>query len=283
MGDRMSFMTLAHELLHHFISYEMYPGNNSLSTMAATIFGDVDNRLTFMLDPMSRVRLGWVEPDIQAYEATGFSGTQYTPDSTGVRPLLIYDPRKYDTATKRGEYFYVELRNRDRDGYDTNSSGRGVAIWRVTTNRANTFAPTGTGGSTLWTATEGTITPTYSDGSASAFRIEVGASTPTSFGIGVEWSNNGTLRPRLDGGSVVVRAGQIAQVEGMLPVSASGMTASIVGADNVPIPVTFWGTPTTSLAYVNVPGTLAEGDYRIYLTNGTRQSNGHRIHIQPAL
>lgn len=283
MGDRMSFMTLAHEMLHHFVGYEMYPGNSSLSTMAATIFGNVDDRRTFMLDPMTRVRLGWVEPDIQAFEATGASGLQYTPDATGVRPLLIYDPRKYDTAAKSGEYFYVEFRNRDRSGYDADTSGRGVAVWRVTTNRANTFAASGTGGSTLWTATDGTITPTYADGTPSAFRLEVGASTTTSAAVAVEWSNNGTLRPRLDGGSAVLRPGQIAQLDGMLPVSAVDLTARIVDDTGTSTPLTFWNTPTQSLAYVNLPASLAEGRYLIYLKNGTRESNGHPIEILPPL
>jgi hypothetical protein len=262
-----------------------------MSTMSATIFGNIDDRRSFMLDPWHRLRLGWMEPEIQAFNATGASNTQLAPDMTGVRPLLIYDPRRYDLDTRTGDYFLVEYRTNGRSGYDQDVSSAsvdrtGMAIWQIREGSliVETFAPDGIGGSQLWDSGDGTITPLYADGTSSPFRLRVGPTSLTSFGATVEWTDDGLLRPRIDGGTTVIRPGQIAILDGMFAVDATGAGARFFNRATGVWTTATLATPwTSSRVLVNVPATLGEGDYLLYLSRSSRESNGHPIEILPPL
>jgi M6 family metalloprotease-like protein len=301
VGDRMSFMTLAHELMHTLGVGELY-GNGQLSTMSETIYGDIDERETWWLDPWLRMRFGWVEPDIQAFNAVGASGAQRNPDSSSVRPLLVYDPREYDVESGTGEYFLVEFRTNQLAGYDTDAmdfgtgsnpdpARHGMVVWNVADRGAKTFATSGGsvsfGSDRPWTSLDGTIIPQYSDGTSSEFRLRVGETTTTSTQAHVEWTANGQLRPRIDGGTTVIRAGQIAFVDGMFAVDARESSgARFVDDDGNSTPASFapisTTTPwTTSRVYVTVPSTLGPGNYRLYVWKNvtSRESNGHPIEI----
>jgi M6 family metalloprotease-like protein len=296
MGESASFMTLAHELMHQLGAIDLYGGaspNSKLSTMAATIFNNIDDRRSFMLDAWHRLRLGWIDPEIHAFGPAGASSYQYKPDTNGVRPLIIYDPRRYDTDTRSGEYFLIEFRTNELPGYDQNvsssSPARGMAVWQISEGAAGRsiehFSPDGVGQSRLWTNADGTFTPRYIDGSASAFRLRVAPTVTGASAAWVEWTGNGQLRPRIDGGTIVTRPGQIAIVDGMFSVDSTTAGARFVNRTTLAsTPATFTLPWLGNRVLVVVPA-LASGEYLLYLSKGStsRTSNGHPIEVLPPL
>src|SRR5205085_7479875 len=95
-------------------------------------------------DPWTKMKLGWVRPEIFELAPGGFSTVSVPPHFLFYPPVILYDP-----AHGKDEYFIIEFRNNavadDRE-YDRNvTSGtasatpfvgrtNGMAIWHVQPN-----------------------------------------------------------------------------------------------------------------------------------------------------
>ncbi|HMN42359.1 MAG TPA: hypothetical protein PKE29_16060 [Phycisphaerales bacterium] len=142
-GEDQSLMTICHELTHCLGAiYEMYGAygmNQDLATMGATIYNRIDDRRTYLHDPWTRMRFGWIYPRIFSLADTGGVATlqvfDSSPDNINKRPILLFDPLRFNTATGQGEYFLVEYRNPNTSAtsYDTNAASQGVAVWQCAT------------------------------------------------------------------------------------------------------------------------------------------------------
>jgi M6 family metalloprotease-like protein len=142
-GEDQSFMTICHELTHCLGAfYEMYGAygmNQNLTTMGATIYNQIDNRSTYLHDCWTRMRFGWLYPRIFSLADAGSVATLQSFDSgsdnADKRPILLFDPLRFNLATGEGEYFMLEYRNPNLSStsYDTNASYQGVVIWQCST------------------------------------------------------------------------------------------------------------------------------------------------------
>lgn len=144
LGEGAGFGTTAHELAHQLGTVDLY-GSASRSTrfslMGATIFGVEDDDDRFHLDPWHKIQLGWTTPvvyDVDALAAEGRCAylTELAPGGSlsnrdTRRPVILYDPDRYDPATRTGEYYVLEYRN--PVSYDRDVPERGVVAWYVRT------------------------------------------------------------------------------------------------------------------------------------------------------
>lgn len=147
--------TIAHELSHALgIFWEGYgnSGNENFqySIMSSTV-GTPRDLHTWHLDPFAKLKLGWVEPKIIAFDSRGdpslasqclvLPAIERSRLSPAPPAAILYDPSR-----GRNEFFVLEYRralqsNYDGDPWNTGSRGmgqdRGLAVWAVKT-KANT-------------------------------------------------------------------------------------------------------------------------------------------------
>ena len=287
-GEDASFMTYAHELTHLAgTSHEMYRGvgTSMLSTMSATIFGEPDVMWTFMLDAWHRLRFGWVEPDIQALNTVGGISLQAVSTQLSTRPLVLYDPRRYDTFTKTGEYFILEYRDSsrayDRDVGGPGGEGAGVVIWQVKEPAGdadvNVLLPS-EANRQLWRATDGPITLRHADGGDSGFRVRLGAVPGSTNLLAVEWSRDGLVRPRVDTTPVDASPGESITVDGVFPFD----DGSTVRLTNVSTGWMYWATVTVrgpTRITATIPATVPAGTYHLTVSCNGSHSNRHPIQV----
>lgn len=145
-GEGVGFATFAHELAHQLRTVDIY-GTDSrlsfeLSLMGATIYDVEDDRRIFHFDPWHKIQLGWVEPQIYSIpelrrEGSCLSlqtvaGSGDLEDRDRGRPVILYDPDRYDVETQTGEYYILE--GRWPASYDMDVADRGMAVWYVRTD-----------------------------------------------------------------------------------------------------------------------------------------------------
>lgn len=121
-GEDASAMTFAHELTHQLHNqvggtYEAYgaaiPGfgrtNMPYSTMSATVFNRIDDRSSFGMDPFSKMKLGWLEPQLIGVGQSAC--IELEPAALSEDAYLLYDESR-----GLNEFFILEYR-------DTNAAG----------------------------------------------------------------------------------------------------------------------------------------------------------------
>ena len=148
IGENGSAGSIVHELAHLLQiriggSYEGYGSsgrcvNNLFTAMSCTIVADADNRDVYHFDPYTKMRFGFLEPEITHLDDAQCVALQPIEDQPGskTRSLILYDPDR-----GAGEYFMLEYRrpmtaNYDGDPFGTGSFGlpdRGLGIWYVQT------------------------------------------------------------------------------------------------------------------------------------------------------
>lgn len=146
VGENASAGTIVHELAHLLQkrvgnAYEGYGKsgvcvNNLFTTMSCTILSDADNRDIYHLDPYTKMRFGFLKPEIAHLNDSLCLTMQPIEDQPGVdlRSLILYDPDRGPD-----EYFMLEYRrplilNYDGDPFGTGSFGlpdTGLGIWYV--------------------------------------------------------------------------------------------------------------------------------------------------------
>lgn len=200
-GIKWGFDTLTHELAHVLGAEHNYGHNFGLNFPVTVMASDDSADRMAQIDAWNRMRLGWVEPIIHdmtdpsslstVLRMHGSSGPGYEQ-----RPLLLYDPARYDLATRSGEYFLLEYRSA-RGPYEERLDGTtapsGLALWQVATTAAgHLFTIPSTDGSgvdislnhlaapamvrgnwELWTSPDGSIRPVYRDLTAARTRIRI--------------------------------------------------------------------------------------------------------------
>lgn len=147
-GEDMSFATIIHELTHCIgAGYELYGAasiNQNMAIMGATIYSNADDRQTYLHDPWTRMRFGWLHPRIFSLSDAGASTylevSDAYPETINKRPVLLVDPLRFNFSTGEGEYFMLEYRNPNLSAtsYDTNSAGQGLYIWQCKTGPGGT-------------------------------------------------------------------------------------------------------------------------------------------------
>lgn len=209
------------------------------------------------------------------------------------RPLLVYDPARYDVGRRSGEFFLVEHRDPAAGGYDANAAPSGVVIWQVSTDEngaprtvasttvlggldstVNTLGAPGLtrGGTTGWTSADGLITPAWLDGTSAPFSLRVGPRTATGV-VWVEWSRTGTLTARLDTTVASAQRGGILSVGGVFPVASAAATVALLDdlGRAFPLAVTVWDGATIR---GTVPTAAPAGTLRVVVRNGATTSIG---------
>lgn len=206
VGEDWYRHTLAHEMMHQFGAIDLYGHDSSRSAALTLMSGEYDT-LQY-LDPWHRLRLGWLGARIYEMGGTPFTQVLRMPESqipsvlSERSPVLLYDPARYDVASRSGEFFMVEFRNQvspvaryDRGGVF--ASAPGLALWQVKTDAAgNLVQLPAEGGASgvdascqhlappayargdrdLWTDAHGTIQPRYVDGAPANVKIRVAPS-----------------------------------------------------------------------------------------------------------
>lgn len=147
-GEDLSFATIIHELSHCIgAGYELYGAasiNQNMAIMGATIYSNADDRQTYLHDPWTRMRFGWLHPRIFSMSDAGASTllevSDAYPETINKRPVLIVDPLHFNFSTGEGEYFMLEYRNPNLSAtsYDTNCAGQGLYIWHCKTGPGGT-------------------------------------------------------------------------------------------------------------------------------------------------
>jgi M6 family metalloprotease-like protein len=294
MGEDVSLSSITHELSHQIGTVDLYGAaslNSEATLMGPTIYGAPDIRRTYHLDPWHKMRLGWVRPQVVALNNAGgvrvvhrptLGGGAITPDRT---PILLYEPARYDVATRSGKFFMIEWREPGNSVYDNNVPGSGLYIWQCETDASgniliiphagggadasvNLFgAPTGSrGGNIPWTSANGTITLRYADGTTAGIRLRVGNSE-------VEWSNDGLLTGRLDSVQAFSLPGSLFTFDGAFPLSSPATGAQLVSrvtGVRTNLTISSW---TSSRALASSPATLGPGFYDLVIVNGSKRSN----------
>lgn len=146
VGHRASLSLIGHELGHQLGAPHFYGAD--LHLKSRTIMGPsrgADDHITFHFDPWNKIQLGWARPQVYSIPELQAAGRCAYPgvlDGSGLysdrdkrTPVILYDPARYDSATRTGEYYIMEWR--ETTSYDTNlqgpPGGRGLAIWYVQT------------------------------------------------------------------------------------------------------------------------------------------------------
>jgi M6 family metalloprotease-like protein len=310
MGEDVSISTITHELAHTLGTVDLYGAsglNQNLTLMGATIFGGIDDRQTFHLDPWHRLRLGWTEPRVRMIGGAGGSAELVAPQAGGItlteakRPLLLVDPERYDVRTRRGEYFLVEFRASSAGGYDANSGVRGVVVWQVSTTSdggveiipsltvprgidasVNTFgAPSGTrGGRGTWSQSDGRISLRYRDGTDARIVLRVSALQSTGNGAYVEWSRIGDFRPRVDGGSASGFAGETIALDGVFSVDPANSVVRLISrATGAPYDLPI-ASSTHARIFAGLPASIPAGLYDLRVWQGPRASNAQAFQMR---
>lgn len=206
-------------------------------------------------------------------------GGALTPDR---RSVLLYDPRRYDTDARQGEFFMIEWREPVPGTYEANVAGRGFYVWQCQTDAngntlnilhpgtsdgwdasVNTFgAPSGVrGGNTPWTS--GTVSLRYIDGTDAGIVLRIGSGSNEHV---IEWTQHGMLTGRIDTGSTSAYPGGWFSIDGDFPAMPASLqlVSHTSGAVTVLTPPT-WGS---SRLLASVPRDLRRGSYSLYLVNG---------------
>lgn len=141
-GEGVGFGTLTHEMAHQLGTVDVYGSacrSVTVTLMSCTIFGREDDRASFHLDPWHKIQLGWVEPRIYStrdlwtrgqcltLEMLAREGSYSSRDDR--RPILLYDPARYDTTTRTGEFYLLEARQ--PVSFDGGLPDTGMAVWYV--------------------------------------------------------------------------------------------------------------------------------------------------------
>lgn len=147
-GEDLSFATIVHELTHCLgAGYELYGAasiNQNVAIMGATIYSNADDRQTYLHDPWTRMRFGWLHPRVFSLSDAGASTllevSDAYPETINKRPVLLVDPLHFNFNTGEGEYFMLEYRNPtlSATSYDTNSAAKGLYIWHCKTGPGGT-------------------------------------------------------------------------------------------------------------------------------------------------
>jgi M6 family metalloprotease-like protein len=183
--------------------------NRGLSLMAATNTSVV--RQTMHLDPWHKMLAGWIEPRIPTIDKPGRAklAAQHVSASADLkRPILIYDGTRTPT-----EFFLLEYRTRNRQGFDQDVGTSGLVIWHVMLDRANRVfkapadrknckgetLPVQTlfvrgasdwmlGSSRAWVESNGPITLKWMDGSEAGVKVTVAHHRSSDWAIDVSWT-----------------------------------------------------------------------------------------------
>jgi hypothetical protein len=218
-GEGVGAPTVAHELVHRLQSltggsYELY-GNqrvrgyclNGLFTVLGCTTAGFDDRRTWHLDPLTKLRFGWLEPQVFEVDANACLTLPAAENGEPGAAAILYDP-----ARGTSEYFLVEYREPALDGgfnYDGDRFGRGslslpdrgLGLWYVKLDSSGLPVkishPDGTGardravllvppGSDreptdwgkvwrdgLWDVSDGAASPTWIDGSETGLALRV--------------------------------------------------------------------------------------------------------------
>jgi hypothetical protein len=146
VGEDASATTVVHELAHVLQgrvggTYEGYGSggrclNGKFTTMSCTIVPAADDRDIYHLDPYTKMRFGFLQPDVAHLSDSLCLTMSPIEDEPGpdTRSLILYDPDRGPN-----EYFIVEYRrpllfNYDGDPFGTGSFGlpdKGLGIWYV--------------------------------------------------------------------------------------------------------------------------------------------------------
>lgn len=305
-GEGVSFNTMLHELTHQLGASDLYGG--CCRSLGLTLMSCTGGDVPYNLDPWHRLRWGWAEPIIFSLRNPGGSGWLETLgdlDFRDKRPILLYDPARYDLANRVGEFFLLEYRTKSFNpaSYDRGIPSEGLALWHVQNNAlggwdiipstcpgggldASVFtrsAPSGDrGGTQLWTAGHGTFGVQWLDGANAPMRLQVSPGSFSNSFISVEWSPTGILLPRLDNLSRSIAApGQAITIDGMFPVYRSSTLADKVELVNGPARYTMsirsWDA---SEILFDVPFGIPDGNYLLEVQNQSIAGNRLPVRIQ---
>ena len=293
-GEDVSFATMVHEMTHQLGAVDLYGPccmSGDFTLMSCTAGVPAGSTKIYNLDPWHRMALGWTEPLIRMVRQPAVSDRLTTLDVVSLadkRPVLIYDPARYNLATKTGEYILLEYRTRSHstNRYDRNIYTEGMAAWYVKTlgNGAlgSVVVPCGVadqaafvlgqpdsrpGDGQMWTAANGRFSLRWPDGSALPLTFEVGPGPFTSPTLDIEWSPSEGFLPRLD----AVRTSStspcfLLTIDGMFPVRASTADQVVLvnGTSRITCKIRSWNARQI---VVEVPsGTLA-ATYRVEVRN----------------
>lgn len=145
VGHRASLSVISHELGHMLGAYHFYGAD--LHLKSRTIMGPStgpDNLWTFHFDPWTKIQLGWARPRVYTIPELAATGTCAFTGDLGSRgllsdrdtrsPIILYDPERYDPASRTGEYYIIEYRRPTSYDSDLQGTGQfGLAIWYVET------------------------------------------------------------------------------------------------------------------------------------------------------
>ena len=132
LNHRTGIATICHELSHSLGTLDLYGAdeclNRSVSLMSCTLSFPDDPDI-YHLDPWHKLQLGWVEPRIFSATAGGYASVPAAQVIDPNTPIILYDP-----AQGVNDFFILEYRARNRTAgpfNDANTSGNGLALWRV--------------------------------------------------------------------------------------------------------------------------------------------------------
>jgi len=133
VGDRPSLFLIAHELSHFLGTLDLYGRwgidalHNRISLMGPLV-GGADGRESVHLDAWHKLQLGWVEPQIYSINSPAIPVLAAANTTFRDSAIILYDP-----ARGTGEYFLLEYRAANQQGfhYDRDTSGNGLAIWHI--------------------------------------------------------------------------------------------------------------------------------------------------------
>lgn len=143
VNDGVNLATLAHEIMHSIDNgspdQDLYGGGQStgLSLKSATVGSSFNERKSYTLDPWHRLRLGWVQPNIQPIH-------EQVPPGSAILPNDGRVPVMFMSRERRGlEYFIAEHRIRSRYHTADLLNSQGIHVWYVNTpnGRGATLQP----------------------------------------------------------------------------------------------------------------------------------------------
>jgi len=293
--------TITHELMHTIDSKitDIYFMSQGVSLMSATINEIQDYRLH--ADAWVKMRLGWIRPKvlnlvglnsmelIQAYASPG--------SPRGQEALILYDPSRYNLATRSGEFFMLEMRYARR--YDQHVADNGMVIWRVETDSTGALitlpriaskqrscihqsADGRLHGSKLWDSSQRIITPRYLDGTPAPIRLRVNSAPGKPQWGWVELSRTGQLQHSITSTSFgnSLSRGSPCSIVGSLATHQDANTwIWLAGRFRRPTSFGWWTGHGSALSF-DVPRDTPTGEQRLYVFQYGRWSRPHTVHVR---
>jgi M6 family metalloprotease-like protein len=299
-GEDVSFGTLVHEMTHQLGAVDLYGPccmSGDFTIMSCTAGVPASSTKIYNLDPWHRMMFGWTEPLIRMVRQPAMSDRLTTLDLASLadkRPVLLYDPARYNLETKTGEYLLLEYRTRSysTNRYDRNIYTEGLAAWYVKTlgngNLGSTVVPCGVadqatfvlgqpdsrpGDGQMWTSSNGRFALRWPDGTPVPLTFEVAAGPYNRPTLDVEWSPSEGFLPRLDSAHVTSSSPCfLLAIDGMFPIRAAvDDTVTLVrGATRIPCRVRSWDARRI---VCEVPSGTTAGSYEVEIRNGTLIGN----------